>query len=137
MNSSHNKWYLISIFIVIIIIFIIVIIIKSITQTQTQQTIPSPTPNRASTPTLIPLRFTGGDISQDLPPDVKVFSQQKTELRRKTPLQFSFGDISFDYREDAFILALKEPKDVSQIAFNAWLEQTYPAIPVDQFSIIN
>jgi len=94
-----------------------------------------PTRYQAPSPTLIPPRFTGADITQDIPADVKLISQQKTELRRKTPVKFSFGTIFFNYEADTFILTLAEPKSPSQTAFNTWRQQTYPAIPVEQFAI--
>jgi len=95
----------------------------------------STSPTNGPTPTLIPLHFTGGDLTQDLPTDVKLFSQQKTDLRRKAPLTLPFGTISFDYTNDKFILTLVEPKNQSQTSFNTWLQQTYPAIPAGQFAI--
>jgi hypothetical protein len=132
-----QKLKLIIILIIVITIIIVIVIIRSIslssptTPYSLQPTTYTPLP----TPTLIPLHFTGGDISQDLPPDIKLLSEQKTKLRKKTPLTLPFGDISFDYTNDTFILLLNEPKDQSQTAFNAWLKQTYPAIPGEQFAI--
>ena len=93
----------------------------------------SANPINGLTPTLIPLHFTGGNLTQDLPTDVKLFSQQKTDLRRKAPLTLPFGTISFDYTNDKFILTLVEPKDQSQTSFNTWLQQTYPALTEDAF----
>lgn len=92
-------------------------------------------PINGLTPTLIPFRFTGGDLTQDIPPDIKLFSKQKTDLRRKTPLELPFGTISFDYESDTLTLTLVEPKDQSQTAFETWLLQAYPAIPKEQFAI--
>lgn len=103
--------------------------------TSPTSTSPVVAPGGSVTPTLIPPRFTGADISQELPPEVMLFSEQKTELRRKAPFDLSFGTISFDYENDIFLLILAEPKDQSQIAFDTWLQQTYPALPREQFAI--
>lgn len=156
MNKTNLKYYIIPAGILLIIFLIILIVPIGNKSTGNQALTPSPialptekTPTRTQkptssvsispseqiSPTLIPLRFTGGDLSQDLPADVKSLAQQKTELRRKTPLTMSFGVISFDYENDKFVLQLNSPTDQSQTAFNTWLKQTYPAIPLEQFAI--
>lgn len=155
-NKTNLKYYLIPAGL-LLIIFLIVLIVP-IGNKSTGELVPSPSsiplpttkistgsqkptssvsvnPTIGPSPTLIPLRFTGGDLSQDLPADIKLLAQQKTELRRKTPLTLSFGILSFDYETDKFVLTLNEPKDQSEITFNTWLKQTYPAIPLEQFAI--
>jgi hypothetical protein len=100
--------------------------------------LPSSIPPKVPTtiPTLIPpAPFTGADLTQDIPPEVQLMSQQKMELRRKTPLELPFGSLTFSYEDDIFIVILKEPKDQSQKAFDLWHTQTYSAIPRDQFAI--
>lgn len=145
-NKSNIKFYLIAGGAFILILLIVLIIPMGKKNTGEQSIIPTPTafptakisiisPTNGPTPTLIPLRFTGADLSQDLPSDVKLLSEQKTELRRKTPLDLSFGVISFDYENDKFNLILKDPKDQSKTTFNTWLKQTYPALPAEQFAI--
>lgn len=156
MNKTDLKYYIIPAGILLVIFLIILIVPIGNKNTGNQTITPSPavlptekTPTRIQkptsavsvspgadmSPTLIPLRFTGGDLTQDLPTDVKLLAQQKTELRRKAPLTMSFGVISFDYENDKFVLLLNGPKDQSQTEFNAWLKQTYPAIPLEQFAI--
>lgn len=149
-NKTNLRLYLVPAIIFLIIILVVLMIPfgnkKNSVQNVIPTSIPLPTgkkptpliskiPTNGPTPTLIPFRFTGGDLTKDIPPDVKLFSQQKTDLRKKTPLEQPFGTISFDYENDKFILTLKEPKDQSQTAFETWLQQTYSAIPTSQFSI--
>lgn len=141
-NKANLKLYIIPATVLLIVVFIALIFPMGNKKNTIQNIIPTlvplPTgikPLNNPTPTLIPLQFTGGDLSKDIPPDVKLFSQQKTELRRKTPLEQSFGTISFDYENDGFTLTLVEPKGQSQIVFETWLQQTYSAIPTSQFSI--
>lgn len=155
-NNINLKYYIIPAGILLVIFLIILIVPIGNKNTGNQAVTPSPvvlptekmptrtqkptsavsiSPGADISPTLIPLRFTGGDLTQDLPSDVKLLAQQKTELRRKTPLTMSFGVISFDYENDRFVLLLNGPKDQSQTAFNTWLKQTYPAIPLEQFAI--
>jgi len=145
-NKNHIKFYLIAGSVFLIVFLIILVVPMRNKKTTDQGVVPTPTllpsgtlPTRyqAPSPTLIPLRFTGADLTQDIPADIKLLSQQKTELRRKTPLKLSFGTISFNYETDTFTLTLTEPKNQSQTTFNTWRQQTYPAIPLDQFSIIN
>ncbi len=156
MNKTNLKYYVIPAGVLLVIFLIILIVPIGNKNTSNQTVTPSPislptektptrvqkptssvsgTPSAEASPTLIPLRFTGGDLTQDLPSDVKLLAQQKTELRRKTPLTMSFGVISFDYENDKFVLLLNGPKEQSQTAFNTWLKQTYPAIPLEQFAI--
>jgi len=96
----------------------------------------SPTPYILVTPTKIPVQnFTGAEINQTLPPELKNLGEQKTTLRRLTPLTLPVGMIDFDYENDRFTLTLKEPKNESEATFDLWLKQTYPAIPKEQFAI--
>ena len=131
----------------LIIIALIILSVPMGNKKKTEQTIsPSPfptgkistspiskVPTSGPSPTLIPLKFTGGDLTQDIPPDVKLFSKQKTELRRKSPLELPFGTISFDYETDQFTITSVEPKDQNLLLFQEWLKQNYSAIPSDGF----
>ena len=153
LNKESIKYYLIpaGIFVIIILIILIVPMGNKKTSTTPSQ-FPTPTgvqapdrfqpptplvseaPSTGSSPTLIPPHFTGVDSSQVFPPEMIRLSEQKTELRRKAPLEMSFGTISFDYGNDTFIVSLKEPKNESQIAFNTWIKEMYPALTLDQFA---
>jgi hypothetical protein len=98
---------------------------------------PSPSPyilNSDATPTLIPLRFTGADLTKDIPADVKAVSDQKTVLRRLTPLTMPFGTVEFDYENDNFLVRLFDPKEASRLQFDAWRGQTYPSLTNELFS---
>jgi len=142
-NNINIKYYLIP-FIILVVIVLITLAIPLIKP----NTSPSPTlyisptpislPPKAQnipSPTLIPLQFTGADLSQDIPLPVKTVSEQKTTLRRLTPLTLSFGIIDFDYENDNFVLQLAEPKAESLTQFAAWRAQTYPALTEDMFVI--
>jgi len=156
-HKETIKYYLIPVVIFVIVILIILIvpmrnkkidekisITPPVILLPTREVIPtsipvttpaiSEAPLSGLSPTLIPPRFTGVDASQTFPPEMILLSEQKTDLRRKTPLEFPFGTISFDYENDQFSVSLKGPQDQSQSVFNDWLKQTYPAIPVDQFA---
>ena len=150
MSKSTIKFYLIPSIIILVIIGVILIIPfgkkkevdKSLSPT-TQLIIPTiilPTRPSFSTegvsPTLIPIHdYTGADPNQELPQDLKNIGLQKTTLRRLTPLTLAFATIEFDYTNDIFLVRLLEPKEESQIQFNSWKEQNYPALTEDKFVI--
>lgn len=157
MSKSTIKFYLIPGIIILVIIGVILIIPfgkkkevdKSLSPT-TQQTIPpiilptrspfptSPVeaPSGGVAPTLIPIHdYTGADPNQELPQDLKNIGLQKTTLRRLAPLTLAFATIEFDYTNDIFLVRLLEPKEESQIQFNSWIDQNYPALTEDKFVI--
>ena len=146
MSKSTIKFYIIPgiVFIIVITIIIIIATKKSSAPPETLR----PTPSTAlSSPTLpaeafsegvapIPLPiqdFTGADVNQELPPELKNIGLQKTTLRRLTPLTLTFATIEFDYTNDIFLVRLLDPKEESQIQFNSWIDQNYPALTEDKF----
>jgi len=155
MNPQTSiKYYVIPAAVLLIVVILTIILSsgKSKTPSNSPTSIPSPTPyplrptdnprlsptkaNSSQSPTIIPVQnFTGADINQTLPPDIKNLGEQKTKLRRLTPLTLPVGVIDFDYENDRFIVTLKVPKNESQTTFETWLKQTYPAIPLEQFAI--
>lgn len=92
-------------------------------------------PDKTISPTLIPpQKFTGADITQELPPDLKAIGEQKTALRRLTPLTLPFGIIEFNYEDDIFIVRFDESNDQNQQLFTTWREENYPALTQDKFA---
>ncbi len=154
-DKASFKFYIVPV-VVIVVILVVVLVIPLGKKKTNDNSIVSPTPiaingapthyllptllptlvpTNGPTPTLIPFRYTGADLIQDIPPEVEQLGKQKSELQDKTPLELPFGTLSFDYKNDIFKLNLKEPKDQSKTAFEAWRLQTSPAIPVEQFAI--
>lgn len=84
------------------------------------------------TPTLVPPQFTGG-LDVTIPQPTVDASNQKQDLRRKTPYHSDAFDITFDYANDIFIVKLQNPKDTNKVSFATWLKQTYPLIPISNF----
>jgi len=147
-DKTHLKFYLIPAGLLVIIFLIVLFIPMGSKKVTNQGVVPTPTvvpvssipsgatiPTQGPTPTLIPPRFTGLDMNQEIAPDLKLFTEQKTTLRRKCPLNLPFGTLSFNYANDSFILTLLEPKNESQIAFTSWLQGAYSALPIEQFAI--
>lgn len=147
MSKSIIKLYLIPAAVVLAIIVLVLIIpfgkkeSPSRPNSPSQSTIPTlilPT-HRAlissqPMPTIFPIPdFTGADMTQELPADVKNLGEQKTALRRLTPLTLSFAQIEFDYGNDQFKVTLTEPKDVSRAQFDSWRDQNYPSLTGDKF----
>ena len=94
--------------------------------------VPSASPGLS--PTEIPATNTGV-LNEQLPEEVQNLATQKKNLRSKLPINNSNFVIVFDYTEDKFIVKLKEPKDTNQTVFEKWLQENYPAIPIDRFII--
>lgn len=149
MSKSTIKFYLVPGIIVLIIVGIILIVpfgkkkeVDKNPSPTTQLTIPtiilptrSPFPTDGQVPTLLPIQdFTGADINQELPPELKNIGEQKTALRRLTPLTLAFATIEFDYENDLFLVRLLDPKEESQVEFNSWKDQNYPALTEDKFT---
>lgn len=151
MSKSAIKFYLVpGIIAIIIVVFILIIPFgkkKDTNNPTPTTTIIIPTiilPTRASfstpppsegSPTLIPIQeFTGADINQELPPDIRDMGIQKTSLRKKLPLALEFGTITFDYENDQLIVTLLQPLQLSKSQFTDWLATNYPALPLDKFA---
>jgi len=149
MNQSNIKYLAIPFGILVIIIGVALLIPKRKTvstsiesPTPTLRQFPTPTPYsllpddlNTPSPTLIPLQFTGADLSQDIPSAIKSESDQKTVLRRLTPLTLPFGVVDFSYENDIFIVMLSNPKADALAQFNTWRIQTYPALSENKFVI--
>lgn len=147
MSKSAIKFYVIPGVIALIIITIVLLIpIKN--KKNTENISPTPTiiinlpdkslsltPNKELSPTLIPPQsFTGADINQEIPQDLKAIGVQKTALRRLTPLTLPFGTIEFDYENDIFLVQLSKQNEQSPQLFTAWREQNYPSLTQDKFA---
>lgn len=148
MSKSTIKFYLVPGIIVLIIVGIILIVpfgkkkeTSNNPSPTTQVIIPTimlptrpPFSQEEPAPTLIPIQnFTGADINQTLPTELKNTGEQKTALRRLTPLTLTFATIEFDYENDLFLVRLLDPKEENQIQFNSWKDQNYPALTEDKF----
>jgi len=138
----NKKIYLI--LLPILLIIILFFLFFSIRKTKLPTTVvPSPTsiyPTKfvvapSPTPTLIPPASFTGVLEETLPPATLDLSNQRRELRKKTPLVETYFTVTFDYGEDKFLVALKEPKDQSKIEFEKWRIVNYQAIPPDHFII--
>ncbi len=103
----------------------------SISDTETSQ---HPTQRVSSiAPTQIPPQFTGA-LDVTIPQPTIDASNQKQDLRRKTPYQSDAFDITFDYANDLFVVTLQDPKNSNRINFDAWVKQNYPLIPISNFT---
>jgi len=148
MSQSAIKYYVIPGVVALIIITILLLIPinkkkseENITPEPTISIVlptnkPLSTPNEENvTPTLIPPQtFTGADINQELPQELKTVGEQKTALRRLTPLTLPFGVIEFDYENDRFLVSFSKQDDQNLTQFTAWREQNYPALTQDKFA---
>lgn len=145
MSKSAIKFYVVPG--LIALLFIIILLLVPLNNKKDETNI-SPTPHTAITlptkflapdktvsPTLIPpQKFTGADINQELPPDLKAIGEQKTTLRRLTPLTLPFGVIEFNYENDMFVVRFNEQNDLNQQLFSTWREENYPALTQDKFA---
>lgn len=92
-------------------------------------------PNEGVVPTIVPPQsFTGADVNQELPTDLRMIGEQKTALRRLTPLTLPFGTIEFDYENDIFLVRLTNQSDQTRQEFATWREENYPALAQDRFA---
>ncbi len=141
MQTPNIKLY-IGISFALIILFTLILVIsfskKSINnQRQVINNLPTPTSIESSQQSTInsnsiSAEFTG--VSEEVLPDQVVeASLQKKSLRQKTPLDFTTFTVDFDYSEDKFTVALKDPKDLSQKVFESWKTNNYPSLNSDQF----
>ncbi|MBI5123060.1 hypothetical protein HZA75_04345 [Candidatus Roizmanbacteria bacterium] len=142
MDNSNIKVYLGISFALIVLFILILIIPFSKKPSPFLQPTPynPPTPTsieinpliNSQSPTSIPADFTGV-AEEELSPEVLDVSQQKKDLRQKTPLDLSTFIIDFDYGEDKFVVTLKDPKDQAQREFENWRTVNYPGLGNDQF----
>ena len=148
MSKSTIKFYVIPGIVALIIIILLLLI--PINQKKNQEQIPTspsptigvvnlpttlPIPSGVAAPTIIPpQQFTGADINQELPQDLKAIGEQKTALRRLTPLTLPFGTIEFDYENDIFLVQISKQNGQSSQLFTTWLQQNYPALTQDKFA---
>ncbi|MCX6730784.1 MAG: hypothetical protein NTZ55_02970 [Candidatus Roizmanbacteria bacterium] len=144
MSKSAIKFYVIPGVIALLIIIVLLLIPINNKKTEVNNspiptigiTLPTKTliPDTTIPPTLIPPQpFTGAEINQELPQDLKTVGEQKTALRRITPLTLAFGTIEFDYVNDIFLVRLAKPNDQSTQLFVIWREQNYPALTDNKF----
>lgn len=154
MNNSNIKVYL-GISLALIILFILILIIPfskkpttnnlqpttSIIPTPTSvETNPSPSSNNQSpvtnspTPITVPADFTGV-LEETIPKQVIDLAAQKKDLRSKVPLSLTTFTIDFDYSTDKFVVALHDPKDLSQKEFENWRAANYPGLSKEQFTL--
>lgn len=103
------------------------------TSVETNSTSQNNNQPNANIPT-IKADFTGA-IDEKIPQPVIDLAAQKKDLRLKVPLNLSTFTIDFDYGEDKFTVALKEPKDQSQKEFESWRTTNYPGLEINQFII--
>ncbi|MGB9883065.1 MAG: hypothetical protein ACPLRN_00925 [Microgenomates group bacterium] len=83
-------------------------------------------------PTIEPKDFTGVK-EEELPKDVKDYSDQKLSLLKKIPLKLAYFTIDFDYVEDKFTIKYQEPINTAKQLFASWLSQNYPALKISDF----
>lgn len=140
MSKSAIKFYVIPG--VIALIIIIVLLLIPTNKKKDQENVLSPTPSiniilptKLLSPSLIPPHsFTGADINQELPPELKTVGEQKTALRGLTPLTLPYATIEFDYENDIFLVLLDGQNEQSRQLFLAWLQKNYPALTEDKFT---
>ncbi len=145
MSKSAIKFYIVPG--LIALLFIVILLLVPLNNKKDEIDIP-PTPNKiivlptkflapdkTISPTLVPpQKFTGADINQELPPELKEIGEQKTALRRLTPLTLPFGVVDFDYENDMFVVRFNELNDENQQLFTMWREENYPALTQDKFA---
>jgi len=75
-----------------------------------------------------------GALLGDIPQELVDLTTQKKELRDKVPLKEDKFTIAFDFIADKFVVLLKDPKTETRSIFETWLQNNYPAIPLDRFT---
>jgi len=95
--------------------------------------VPTITPTLA--PTQIPVASQTGVLEEQLPKEIVDLATQKQELKSILPINNDNFAIIFDYGEDKFVVDLKDPKETNNTVFENWLQNNYPAIPIDRFTI--
>ncbi|GIW64256.1 MAG: hypothetical protein KatS3mg092_0189 [Patescibacteria group bacterium] len=124
------------------LIFLVILSVKPKTPSQPNQTSINPTQeikiNNAQEqkvitpqPTIPPQDFTGVK-EEELPKEIKDYSEQKLDLMKKLPLKMPYFTIDFDYVEDKFTVTYSDSPTSKQIFFS-WLSQNYPALKMEDF----
>lgn len=90
-------------------------------------------PAGSLTPTLVPVRPFTGVTDPQIPKEANDLAIQKQALVDKMPFSHPFFTIAFDFSQDKFTVTLKDPKQTSRAAFESWLKDNYPNIPLDRF----
>lgn len=85
----------------------------------------------APQPTIPPQDFTGVK-EEELPKEIKDYSDQKLDLMKKLPLKMPYFTIDFDYVEDKFTITYSDSPTSKQL-FSSWLSQNYPALTMKDF----
>lgn len=146
MSKSVIKFYVIPG--VIALLLVLVLLLVPLNKKKSDDSISKPTPtviivlptksflpNERVAPSIIPPQsFTGADINQELPTDLRMIGEQKTALRRLTPLTLPFGTIEFDYENDIFLVRLTNQSAQIQQEFVSWRDENYPALTQDRFA---
>ncbi len=83
-------------------------------------------------PTIEPADFTGVK-EEELPKDIKDYSDQKLSLLEKIPLKLAYFTIDFDYVDDKFTIKYNEPINNAKQIFSSWLLKNYPALKISDF----
>ncbi len=142
--DEKNNFQLKKIIIVLICILLIIIAVISLLQMlkvpkkQSSEIIfPSPTAVESKikfplTPTDI-LPTNTGVFEEEMPEEIKKIAEQKQALKFSLPVTQPEFSIAFDYGEDKFIVSLNPPQATALEKFQLWLQNNYPAIPIDRF----
>lgn len=89
-------------------------------------------PNPTNPPIISPQDFTGVK-EEELPKNLKEYSDQKLDLLKRLPFKTPHFNIDFDYVEDKFTVSYNDPKSTSKNMFSLWLSQNYPALKIEDF----
>lgn len=145
-SKSAIKFYVIPGVIALLLLLVLLLVPLNKKKSDKSAAAPSPTviitlptksllPSSSIVPSIIPPQsFTGADVNQELPTDLRMIGEQKTALRRLTPLTLPFGTIEFDYENDIFLVRLTNQSEEVQQQFSVWREQNYPALTQDRFA---
>ena len=141
-NRQYNPLYLLVAALGILLLLLIGVFYllkgssKKISVKETPTAISSPTPVKITPfenkPTIE--ATSTGALLGDIPQSTIDLTNQKKELRNKTPLKEKTFTITFDFVTDRFIVTLNEPRAENRVQFETWLKTSYPAIPLDRFN---
>lgn len=146
MSKSVIKFYVVPGVIALLLLLVLLLVPLNKKKSDLSTSTPSPTviivlptksllQNEGIVPSIIPPQsFTGADVNQELPADLRMIGEQKTALRRLTPLTLPFGTIEFDYENDLFLVRLSSQSEEAQQQFAIWREENYPALAQDRFA---
>lgn len=140
---NNQKLLIFSVFLgFLFLIFLVILSFKPKTSSQQNQISITPiqrikiTTNHEQTeitqpPTIPPQDFTGVK-EEELPKEIKDYSDQKLDLMKKLPLKMPYFTIDFDYVEDKFTITYSDSSTSKQL-FSSWLSQNYPALKIEDF----